>query len=58
MAESFRVKKKKPFDSGSLVREMARERVGAVPPSKVFVPKTARKKPKHKKPITPESASE
>ncbi|MDP2999917.1 MAG: hypothetical protein Q8N47_20700 [Bryobacterales bacterium] len=50
--------KKKLFDSGSLVREIARERVGSVPASKVIVPKTARKKPKHKKPVLPEDAGE
>ena len=50
--------KKKSFDSGSLVREIARERVGSVPASKVIVPKPARKKPKHKKPIQPEDAGE
>ena len=50
--------KKKLFDSRSLVREIARERVGSVPPSKVIVPKPARKKPKHKKPIRPEDAGE
>ncbi len=50
--------KKKGLDAGSLVREIARERVGRVPASKVIVPKTARKKPKHKKPIHPESAEE
>jgi hypothetical protein len=53
-----RAVKKKLFDSRSLVREIARERVGAVPPSKVIVPKPARKKPKHKKPIQPDSADE
>jgi hypothetical protein len=41
--------KKKGIDAGSLVREIARERVGAPPPTKVIVPKPARKKPKHKK---------
>jgi len=50
--------KKKSFDSRSLVREIARERVGSVPPSKVIVPKPARRKPKHKKPILPENADE
>ncbi len=50
--------KKKLFDSRSLVREIARERVGRVPSSKVIIPKTARKKPKHKKPIHPENVDE
>ncbi|MCC7175227.1 MAG: hypothetical protein IT159_08525 [Bryobacterales bacterium] len=31
------------------VRRLARERVGAVPPSVAMEPKTRRKKPKHKK---------
>ena len=39
------------FDSKKGVRRLARERVGAVPAPKVIVPKTQRKKPKHKKPI-------
>lgn len=42
--------RKKGIDSGSLVREIARERIGSPPPSRPIVPKTARKKPKHKKP--------
>jgi hypothetical protein len=50
--------KKKRLDSGALVREIARERVGAVPPSRVIVPKTARKKPKHKKAVLPEDAGQ
>ena len=51
------LKKKKPY-SGALVREIARERVGTVPPSKVIVPKTARKKPKHKKSALAENAGQ
>jgi hypothetical protein len=45
-------KKKKPkrFDVPTEIRRMARERVGAVPSPKVIVPKTQRKKPKHKRP--------
>ncbi len=45
-------KKKRPrkLDAGQIVRELARERVGQVPASRPIVPKTARKKPKHKKP--------
>ena len=44
-------RKKKGFDLGAEVRAMARERVGKVPASKPIPPKSARKKPKHKKPI-------
>lgn len=39
------------------MREMARERVGAVPASRVIVPKTARKKPKHKKLLDAEASA-
>ena len=42
-------RKKPRFDVRKEVRRLARERVGTVPTSKVIVPKTARKKPKHKK---------
>jgi hypothetical protein len=41
--------KKKGFDAGKEVRAIARERVGRVPPAAPIEPKTARKKPKHKK---------
>lgn len=37
------------FDQSKEVRAIARERVGAVKPSKPILPKAARKKPKHKK---------
>ena len=43
-------RKPKRFDSKKGVRRLARERVGTVPSGKVIVPKTLRKKPKHKKP--------
>lgn len=43
--------KQKKYDAGKDVRAIARERVGTVPAAKVMVPKTLRKKPKHKKPI-------
>jgi hypothetical protein len=39
------------FDQKKEVRAIARERVGTVPSSRVMQPKTARKRPKHKKPI-------
>ena len=38
------------FDQEKEVRAIARERVGAVKPSRPIQPKTARKKPKHKRP--------
>ena len=38
------------LDSGNVVREIARERVGTVKPSRTIQPKNLRKKPKHKKP--------
>jgi hypothetical protein len=45
------VKRRKPrFDQKKEVRAIARERVGAVKPARIIVPKTQRKKPKHKKP--------
>jgi len=44
-------RKPKRFDSKKGVRRLARERVGNVPAPKVIVPKTERKKPKHKKPL-------
>lgn len=40
---------KKP-DAGKKVRRIARNVIGTVPSEKVIVPKTKRKKPKHKKP--------
>ena len=39
------------LDSGGVVRELARERVGTVKPSRAIEPKAQRKKPKHKKPV-------
>ena len=38
------------FDQPKEVRAIARERIGAVKPSHAILPKTARQKPKHKKP--------
>jgi hypothetical protein len=43
------------FDQKKEVRAIARERVGTVKPSRPIVPKTARKKPKHKKPLEEQS---
>jgi hypothetical protein len=44
-------RRKPEFDSRKEVRAIARERVGAVKPGRVIVPKTQRKKPKYKKPL-------
>jgi len=41
--------KVKPFDRQKEVRAIARERVGPIPAARTIQPKTARKKPKHKK---------
>ncbi len=46
------MKKKPHFDLGKEIRKLARERVGKVPAAKTIQPKAARKKPKHKKPLT------
>ncbi len=43
----------KKFDQKKEVRAIARERVGSVPAARVIEPKTARKKPKHKKLLDP-----
>ena len=48
-------RKKKTFDAGKEVRAIARERVGPVPAAKPIEPKSARKKPKHKKRIEDET---
>ena len=50
-----RKKREEPFDQGKGVREIARERVGTVPPARAIEPKDKRKKPKYKKPLTGES---
>ncbi len=46
--------KRKAYDRGKSVRRLARERVGAVPPSHPIQPKTTKKKPKHKKQLIDE----
>lgn len=46
--------KVKIFDQKKEVRAIARERVGPVPSARVILPKTGRKRPKHKKPISTE----
>lgn len=48
----------KRFDQKKGVRRLARERVGPVPPGKVIQPKDLRKKPKHKKSMSPDDAEE
>jgi hypothetical protein len=42
--------RKKRFNAKKEVRAIARERVGSPKASRPILPKTARKKPKHKKP--------
>jgi hypothetical protein len=42
--------RRRKFDRRKEVKRLARERVGAVPAPKVILPKTQRKKQKHKKP--------
>ena len=42
------VAKSTKFDQANEVRAIARERVGTVKPSQAILPKTVRKKPKHK----------
>ena len=49
-------RRKKIFELGKEVRAISRERVGSVPPSRPIPPKSLRKKPKYKKPVTEESA--
>ena len=49
------MKKPGKFDQAKEVRAIARERVGAVKPSRAIVPKTLRKKTKHKKPVDPDA---
>jgi len=44
------VRKAKKYDVKKEIRRLARERVGGLPSPKVIIPKTQRKKPKHKKP--------
>jgi hypothetical protein len=48
-------KKKRKFELGKEVRAISRERVGTVPPARPIEPKSQRKKPKHKKPVSAES---
>lgn len=48
-------RKKKIFEITKEVKAIARERVGTVPATKPIEPKSARKKPKHKKPMEEET---
>ena len=49
------MKRKKPkFDAKKELKAIARERIGTVKPARVIVPRTERKKPKHKKPVAEE----
>jgi hypothetical protein len=50
-------KKKAKFDQKKEVRAIARERVGPVKASRTILPKTDRKKPKHKKGLEEEIES-
>ena len=50
--------KKPKFNQRKEVRKLARERVGIVPASRVIVPKTARKKPKHKEKVADDEVAE
>ena len=43
-------KKKRTFQLDKEVRAISRERVGTVPHARPILPKSRRKKPKHKKP--------
>lgn len=47
-------RKKKEFELTTEIKAIARERVGTVPASKAIQPKSARKKPKHKKSVEEE----
>ena len=48
-------KKRRVFQLGKEVRAISRERVGPVPAGRPIEPKSVRKKPKHKKPLTGEN---
>ena len=50
--------KKRVFDRKKEVRAIARERIGNVKPARPIEPKDARKKPRHPKPLTEESAED
>jgi len=47
-------RRKRKFDRNKEIKALARERVGGVKPARVLVPKTLRKKPKHKRPLDAE----
>ncbi len=46
------------FDQPKEVRAIARERLGTVKPTQAILPKTSRKKPKHKKPLGEDANSD
>ena len=48
-------RKARTYDRSKSVRRLARERVGNVPATHPIEPKTRRKRPKHKKPLGPDS---
>ncbi len=48
-------RKKKSFEIGKEVKAIARERVGTVPAARTIEPKSARKKPKHKRSLEEEN---
>ena len=48
-------RKKRSFDLDKEIKAIARERVGIVPAARPIEPKSARKKPKHKKPAEEET---
>jgi hypothetical protein len=54
MSRRKRAKSPGKFDQSKEVRAIARERVGTVKPSQAILPKTVRKKPKHKKSLEQE----
>jgi hypothetical protein len=50
-------KKTKRYSATKEVKAIARERIGAVPPTLVIKPKTQRKKPKHKRDMLSDPAA-
>jgi hypothetical protein len=46
--------RKRSYSAKKVVKELARERLGTVPPARPIEPKQNRKKPKYKKPLDPE----
>jgi hypothetical protein len=48
------LKKQRKYDKVKAVKEIARKRIGSPPPPRTIDEKSARAKPKHKKPWTEE----